>query len=124
MRRCKMTREQAMTILKNFEATKGTLDARREKPIPVYGQCDTELLIEHRNVPVPLLDLFVDGWVAGKRGEIPSGVLRGVSKKPAWRYGYDLARQRRHYFSQALHSFLISEHAEWGHAHSSTHQSS
>lgn len=113
MQRCD-AKERAMSILMNFEATKDTAEARRMMKMPVYGQLDTTLQIEHQHVPVELMDLFVDGWVAGKRGE-PKGLSqhRKNADRPAWRYGYELAQQRRLYFSQALHSFLISEYAEW-----------
>jgi hypothetical protein len=99
--------EQWMSALHSYEdVDAAALREGRTKRLKVLGSLETELKIEHYRVPVADMDLFVDGWVTGKRNEPP----QRHGKKPdnaSWRYGYALAQERRLYFTQALHSFLI-----------------
>lgn len=97
-----LPKENPRAMLMDTEDFEGI---RRPRP-KVYGTLDTHLEIEHKNAAAAAVDMFVDGWVAARRNERPTR-RSGMSEqnRQDWMYGYDLASERRLFFTQALHSF-------------------
>lgn len=100
-----MTKENLAAVLIDTDATE--YNSKLMKTV-VHGSLDISLEIEHRYAAASAVDFFVDGWAQGKRSERYSRKVEwSAQEEKDWAYGYNMARQGRLYFSQALHSFYI-----------------
>lgn len=108
--RAKLPKESPMAILiDTAELDAEAPEKVAARKVPVLGSLKTELRIQHRHVPLANIERFVDGWTSGKRNEV-FGQGSYYKTQPLdidWQYGYQLARQNKLYFTQALHSWII-----------------